>query len=78
MFRILALEILSPKDGHPLLSHILDNSQQDIIALQKQCRYQSVVKVYDDGVEQLIRFYRDVDADHLDRAEEIVCKVSIR
>lgn len=76
MFRILALEILSPKDGQPLLSHIQDNSQHDNIAFQKQRRYLSVVKVYDDGVEQLIRFYRDVDADHLDRAEEIVCKGS--
>lgn len=72
MFRILALEILSPKDGHPLLSHIPDDDNKDIVALQKQSRYQSVVKVYDDGVEQLLRFYRDLDAVHLNRREEVL------
>lgn len=66
MFRILALEILSPKDGHPLLSQTPDNNK-DIISLRKQDRYQSVVKVYDDGVDQIIRFYKDIDKKKLKR-----------
>lgn len=74
MFRILALEILSPKDGHELLSHIPDDDDDVMnrIALQKQRRYQSVVRVYDDGVEQLLRFYRDIDANRLNRTDEVV------
>lgn len=76
MFRILALEILSPDDKSSLLYHIPDVDNKDIVALQKQSRYQSIVKVYDDGVEQLLRFYRDVDAERLDRTGEVVSKGS--
>lgn len=73
MFRILALEILSPRDDNELLSHVPDaDDDMNNIALQKQRRYQSVVRVYDDGVEQLLRFYRDIDANQLNRTEEVV------
>lgn len=75
MFRILALEILSPKDGHPLLSHIPD-ANRDIIELRKQDRCQSVVKVYDDGVDQIIRFYRDIDKKKMERYHKVVSKSS--